>query len=121
MWIKVLKAKLHQARVTEAHLTYHGSLTVDEELIEAVGMVPYEAVIVSNLATGSRAETYLIPGERGKRQIGLNGAMARVGACGDRLIVMSFAMLEPDELDGHYPRVAVLDENNNIAELLPPM
>lgn len=119
MWIKVLKAKLHQARVTEAHLTYHGSITVDEELLEAVGMLPYEAVIVSNVATGSRAETYIIPGERGRRQIGLNGAMARLGACGDRVIIMSFAMLDPHELDGHHPRVAVLDENNDIIEVLP--
>ena len=119
MWLKMLKAKLHQARVTEADLSYHGSITVDPDLLDAVGMVPYEVVTVSNIATGARAETYIIPGERGRRQIGLNGAMTRLGARGDRVIVMSFAMFEPHELAEHQARVAVLDDSNNILEVLP--
>jgi len=118
MWVKMLKAKLHQARVTEAQLSYHGSITVDSELLEAVGMVPYEVVTVSNTATGARAETYIIPGTPGQRQIGLNGAMARLGACGDRVIIMSFALLEPHELPDHRPRVALLDEHNHVTEVL---
>jgi aspartate 1-decarboxylase len=116
MRVTLLRAKLHQATVTQARLDYHGSLTIDPELMEAVSLVPYEAIVVSNLSTGQRAETYAIPGERGKRQIELNGAMARIGTVGDRLIVMSFAQLEPEELASHRPQVIALDHENRIVE-----
>lgn len=102
--------------MTGSDLNYHGSLTVDPDLIEAVGLVPYEAVLVSNIATGQRAETYVIPGIRGLGQIELNGAMARLGAVGDRLIVMAFAFLEPAEVRGHRPRVVALDSRNRVVE-----
>src|SRR2546421_9549191 len=101
MQIKVLKSKLHQATVTGSDVHYRGSLTVDPVLMEAVGLVPYEAVLVSNVATGLRGETYVLPGTRGAGEIALNGAMARLGAVGDQLIVMAFALLEPSEVDGH--------------------
>lgn len=116
MQIKVLKSKLHLATVTRSDLHYHGSLTVDPELMAAVGMYPYEAVLVSNVATGLRGETYLLPGTPGSGQIELNGAMARLGAVGDRLIVMAFAHLAPGELEGHCPRVVALDAANRVAE-----
>ncbi len=118
MQVKILKCKLHMATVTGSDLNYHGSLTVDPELMEAVGLHPYEAILVSNVATGQRAETYALPGIRGAGQIELNGAMARIGAVGDRLIVMAFALLEPSEVDGHRPRVVALDGRNRVVEHL---
>jgi aspartate 1-decarboxylase len=123
MRLNVLKSKLHLATVTRSDLHYHGSLTIDPELMEAAGLYPYEAILVSNVATGHRAETYVLPGVRGAGQIELNGAMARLGAVGDRVIVMAFAQLAPDELDGHQPRVVALDERNRITEYIdyPPI
>ncbi|MCA1686066.1 MAG: aspartate 1-decarboxylase [Planctomycetia bacterium] len=116
MRLKVLKSKLHLATVTRADLNYHGSLTIDPELMEAVGLFPYEAIVVSNVSTGLRAETYTLPGRPGSGQIELNGAMARLGAVGDRVIVMAFAELSPDELEGHRPKVVALDAANRIVE-----
>lgn len=123
MRLKVLKSKLHLATVTRADLNYHGSLTIDPDLMDAVGLFPYEAIVVSNVATGLRAETYALPGTPGSGQIELNGAMARIGAAGDRVIVMAFADLTPDELDGHSPRVVALDAHNRITERIeyPPL
>jgi aspartate 1-decarboxylase len=123
MQLSILKSKLHLATVTRSELNYHGSLTVDPVLMDAVGLLPYEAILVSNVATGSRATTYVIPGQPGEGQIELNGAMARLGAVGDRLIVMAFAQLSPDELAGHRPRVVALDARNRIVERIdyPPL
>ncbi|GAC1469329.1 MAG: aspartate 1-decarboxylase [Isosphaeraceae bacterium] len=123
MRIKILKSKLHRATVTRADLDYHGSLTIDRTLMEAVGLHPYEAILVSNVATGLRAETYAIPGESGTGQIELNGAMARLGAVGDRIIVMAFADMTHEELDGHRPLVVSLDTRNRIIERIayPPL
>ena len=116
MRLTVLKSKLHLATVTRSDLHYHGSLTIDPDLMEAVGLFPYEAILVSNVATGQRAETYVLPGTRGAGQIELNGAMARLGAVGDQVIVMAFAQLEPAELDGHQPKVVALDGENRVTE-----
>jgi aspartate 1-decarboxylase len=123
MRLKILKSKLHLATVTRADLNYHGSLTIDTDLMEAVGLYPYEAIVVSNVATGARAETYTLPGTPGSGQIELNGAMARLGAPGDKLIVMAFADLTPEELDGHQPKVVALDSRNRIIEHVeyPPL
>jgi aspartate 1-decarboxylase len=123
MRLKILKSKLHLATVTRADLNYHGSLTIDTELMDAVGLYPYEAIVVSNVATGARAETYTLPGTPGSGQIELNGAMARLGAPGDKLIVMAFADLTPEELDGHQPKVVALDSRNRITEYVkyPPL
>jgi len=90
MRLTLLKSKLHLATVTRSDLHYHGSLTIDPNLMDAVGLVPYEAILVSNVATGLRAQTYVLPGRRGSRSIELNGAMARLGSVGDRVIVMAF-------------------------------
>lgn len=123
MRLTVLKSKLHLATVTRSELYYHGSLTIDPDLMDATGLVPYEAILVSNVATGLRAETYVLPGRRGTGAIELNGAMARLGAVGDRVIVMAFAQLEPEELEGHQPRVVALDPQNRIVEQIdyPPI
>lgn len=118
MQLKVLKCKLHLATVSGSALNYHGSLTIDPDLMEAVGLHPYEAILVSNVATGQRGETYVLPGIRGAGQIELNGAMARLGAVGDRLIVMAFALLSPEEVEGHRPKVVALDTRNRIVERL---
>lgn len=118
MQIKLLKSKLHLATVSGSDLNYHGSLTIDPILMESVGIVPYEAILVANIATGLRGETYALPGVRGAGQIELNGAMARLGGVGDRLIVMAFAMLDPDEAAGHRPQVVALDSRNRIVERL---
>jgi aspartate 1-decarboxylase len=122
MRLNVLRAKLHLATVTRADLHYHGSLTLDPDLMDAVGFVAYEAITVSNIATGMRAETYILPGIRGAGQVELNGAMARLGTVGDRIIVMSFASLEPEELENHRPQVVALDQRNRIVERIdyPP-
>ncbi len=122
MRIKVLKSKLHLATVTRADLNYHGSLTIDPDLMEAVGLYPYEAILVANVATGLRAETYTLPGTPGSGQIELNGAMARIGSPGDRLIVMAFADLTPEEVLGHRPLAVILDARNRISERIdyPP-
>lgn len=116
MHIRLLKSKLHMACVTRTALNYHGSITIDETLLEAVGLLPYEAVLIGNVSTGLRAETYCIKGERGSGEIQMNGAMARLAEPGDRLIILSFAFLEPSEVAGHRPRVAVLDVKNRIQE-----
>ncbi|QEH37991.1 Aspartate 1-decarboxylase precursor [Aquisphaera giovannonii] len=123
MRLTVLKSKLHLATVTRSDLYYHGSLTIDPDLLDAVGLLPYEAILVSNVATGLRAQTYVLPGRRGSGSIELNGAMARLGAVGDRVIVMAFAELEPDELEGYQPRVVALDHDNRIVERVeyPPI
>jgi aspartate 1-decarboxylase len=123
MQLSVLKSKLHLVTVTRSDLNYHGSLTVDPILMEGAGLIAYEAILVSNVATGSRAMTYVIPGRPGAGQIELNGAMARLGAVGDRIIVMAFAQLAPDELAGHQPKVLALDSLNRIVERIeyPPL
>jgi aspartate 1-decarboxylase len=104
-------------------LYYHGSLTIDSDLMDAVGLYPYEAILVSNVATGLRAQTYVLPGRRGSGAIELNGAMARLGSVGDRVIVMAFAEFQPEELALHQPQVVVLDQRNRVVERVdyPPV
>ncbi len=118
MRLKILKSKLHLATVTRADLHYHGSLTIDPVLMDAVGIHPYEAILVSNVSTGLRAETYALPGTPGLGQIELNGAMARLGAVGDQVIVMAFGDFTPGELEGHHPKVVALDVRNRIVETI---
>lgn len=114
MKIEMLKSKLHQACVTHADVNYEGSLGIDIELMEAVGLHPYEKVLVANISNGHRFETYAIPEPFGSRRIVLNGAAARLGRAGDRVIIMSFAWLDEAEArpGRHRPRVLRLDERN---------
>ena len=112
----MLKSKLHMAATTGTNLHYHGSITIDEDLMDAAGLLPYEAVLIANVSTGVRGETYVLKGDRGKKQIELNGAMARLATPGDRLIILSFAYLEPKEIPAHKPKIAVLDSHNAIVE-----
>ena len=112
MEIEVLKAKLHRIRVTEACLDYEGSLTLDPDDMEAVGILPYEKILCADVENGSRFETYAIAGARGSGVCCLNGAAAHMGKVGDRLIVMAFGQFTPEEAARHAPRVLFLGEGN---------
>ena len=105
MLITLLKAKLHRIRVTESNLDYEGSLTLDPDDMESVGIVPYEKILVADVENGNRFETYAIAGRRGSHVCCLNGAAAHLGKVGDRLIVMSFAEVSPEESAGWQPKV----------------
>jgi aspartate 1-decarboxylase len=110
----MLRAKIHRATVTDADLHYEGSLTVDADLMDAAGMLPYELVQVVNVNNGSRLETYLMTGERGSGTICLNGAAARLGAKGDKVIVMAYVLCTDEEARAIEPRVVLVDDANRI-------
>ena len=113
MKLSMFKSKLHQLKVTEANLMYEGSITIDEDLLDMANILPYEKVAVVNITNGARLETYTIPGERGSRICCLNGASARLTQVNDRIIVISYAQMEPEEAQNHKPTVVIVDENNN--------
>ncbi|TGN17599.1 aspartate 1-decarboxylase [Leptospira idonii] len=114
MMITVCKGKIHRAVVTEAELHYEGSLTVDQDLMDLAGMRPYEQVSVVNVNNGARFETYLIVGKRGSGTICLNGAAARLGMKGDKVIIITYGQLEESSLPADYqPKVVFVDENNH--------
>jgi aspartate 1-decarboxylase len=114
MQLTLLKSKIHRATVTGASLDYEGSLTVSADLADLVGLIPYEKILVSNLNNGERFETYAIFGEARRGIIELNGATAHLGKIGDRLTIMSFARCTPQETASHAPRVALLNERNEV-------
>ena len=105
MEIELLKSKLHRIRITESCLDYEGSLTLDPDDMEAVGILPYEKILCADVENGNRFETYAIEGARGSHVCCLNGAAAHKGRIGDRLIVMAFARMSPDEAKGFAPNV----------------
>ena len=114
----MMNGKLHRARVTEANLNYVGSITIDEDLLDAVGMTANEKVQIVNNNNGARFETYIIPGKRGSGVVCLNGAAARLVQPGDVIIIISYCLLEDEEIKNHKPKIAVLNENNEIVELI---
>nr|WP_020404577.1 aspartate 1-decarboxylase [Gracilimonas tropica] len=114
----MFKSKLHQMAVTEANLMYEGSITIDQDLLDAANLLPYEKVQVLNITNGARLETYTIPGERGSRVCCLNGAAARMTQVGDRIIVISYAEMTPEEAKDHKPRVVIVDENNDPKDII---
>ncbi|SFD74384.1 L-aspartate 1-decarboxylase [Bacillus sp. OV194] len=118
MFRTMMKGKIHRARVTESNLNYVGSITIDEDILDAVDMVPNEKVQIVNNNNGARFETYIIPGPRGTGVMCLNGAAARLVQEGDVIIVISYAMMAEEEVPFHQPRVAIMDENNSITEIL---
>lgn len=117
MQIEVLKSKIHRATVIQAELNYIGSITVDEELLEKAGIHEYEKVQVVDINNGSRFETYAISGARGSGMICLNGAAARRVAVGDKIIVMSYAVMTPEELKENPPRVVFVDDRNQVSRV----
>lgn len=112
----MLRSKIHRATVTEANLEYEGSLTVDETLLEAAGILPYEQVMVSNLNNGERFETYVIPGPRGSGVICLNGPTARKGAPGDMIIIFCYEYYSEEELKAFQPIIVQVDDRNRLRE-----
>jgi aspartate 1-decarboxylase len=118
MFRNMMNGKIHRATVTEANLNYVGSITIDEDLLDAVGMIANEKVQIVNNNNGARLETYIIPGERGSGVICLNGAAARLVQPGDIIIIISYALVSEEKVTNHKPRVAILDENNRIKELI---
>jgi len=114
MMVHLLKSKLHRGQVTAANVEYEGSMTIDRDLMEKIGLLPYERILCSNMANGERFETYAIPGERGAGQIILNGATAHLGKPGDRLTIMSFTEVDASDAKFWKPRVIVLGEKNSI-------
>ena len=112
MQVTLLKSKLLRAEITDSALHYEGSLAIDASLMEQVGLVPYEKILVANIANGERFETYAIEAPAGSYTISLNGAAARKGAIGDLLVIMSFAQFESEEANDYKPRVLVLAERN---------
>jgi len=114
MFVKILKSKLHRARVTDAKLHYPGSMAVDSALMEAAGILPYESVLVADVDNGNRLETYVVPAEAGSGQIVILGAAAQLIKPKDIVIILGFGYLTPDEAKDHKPKVVVLNENNEI-------
>lgn len=113
MLLEILKSKIHRARVTEANLNYIGSITIDEALIEAAGLIQNEKVAVVNISNGERIETYVIKGERGSGKIGINGAAAHKFSVGDLVIIMAYGFMTPEESENFKPNVVFPDSQTN--------
>lgn len=114
MLIEVLKSKIHRVKITEAELHYVGSITIDEDLIDAANLVENEKVQIVNVNNGERLETYVIKGERGSGQICLNGPAARKAQVGDVVIIISYCSIDQADAKSHEPVVVFPDEKNRI-------
>ncbi len=112
MQIQALKSKIHRATVVQAELNYIGSITIDEALMENAGILEYEKVQIVDIDNGARFETYVISGQRDSGMICLNGAAARMVSVGDKIIIMSYASMTPEELQENPPKVVFVDEKN---------
>ena len=117
MFVNVLKSKLHRVKVTQAELNYVGSITIDEDLMDAAGLLENEQVHIVNNNNGERLITYVIRGERGSGIICLNGAAARRAQVGDIVIIIAYAMMTPDEARTHKPTVIFPDGNNRLVRV----
>lgn len=117
MTLEMLKGKIHRATVTQAELNYVGSITVDENLMEAAGIFEYEKVQIADVDNGARFETYVIAGEKGSGIICLNGAAARMVSAGDKVIIMCYAQMTPQEAKENPPKVVFVDEKNQITSV----
>lgn len=118
MFRTMMNGKIHCATVTEANLHYVGSITIDEDILDAVDMTANEKVQVVNNNNGARFETYIIPGERGSGVICLNGAAARLVQVGDIVIIISYALVEAAKAKAHQPKIAIMDQNNRVKEMI---
>ncbi|MCS7276847.1 MAG: aspartate 1-decarboxylase [Dehalococcoidia bacterium] len=113
----LLKSKVHRARVTDANLDYEGSITLDQELMEAADILPYEQVHVLDVTNGARLVTYAIPGRRGSGEVCINGAAAHLVKTGDIVIVLTYATMTEEEARNHHPRLVYVDEENRIVRV----
>lgn len=114
----MMNSKIHRAQVTQADLNYVGSITIDEDILDAVGMLPNEKVHIVNNNNGARFETYIIAGERGSGVICVNGAAARLVQKGDIVIIISYVYVDNKEVAEHTPTVAIMGESNKIKEII---
>ena len=117
MTLEMLKSKIHRAIVTQAELNYVGSITIDERLMEAAGIYEYEKVQIADVDNGARFETYVIAGEAGSGIVCLNGAAARMVSTGDKVIIMSYAQMAPEEIKDNLPKVVFVNEKNEITSV----
>jgi aspartate 1-decarboxylase len=111
----MLRAKIHMATVTESNIAYEGSITIDESILEAAGMLPYEQVMISNVNNGERFETYIIPGRKNSGNICLNGPTARKGVVGDKVIIFCYSYFDDSEIQDFKPRIVHVDGKNRIS------
>ena len=111
-----MKSKLHCVTVTQAELDYIGSITIDEDLMDAVNLIENERVHIYNITNGNRFDTYVIKGERGSSIIGINGAAARKVAVNDKIIIVSYASMDFEEAKNHKPAIVFPDDNNKIPQ-----
>lgn len=118
MFLKVLRAKIHRATITQAEVDYIGSITIDRDLLEGSGIVPGECVLVADLTDGARFETYVMEGERGSGIICINGAAARLVDVGDKIIVLAFGYVSAAEAESLKPRIILINEDNRIDRTL---
>jgi len=116
MTITMLYSKIHRATVTDANLNYVGSITIDRDLMDAAAMRVGQKIDIVNVNNGERFSTYIIPGERGKKEMCLNGAAARKVHVGDKIIVIAYATMTEEEADNHQPKVVILNDDNSIAQ-----
>lgn len=117
MMLNLFKSKIHRVTVTEANLNYVGSITIDEALMEAAGIIENERVQVVNISNGARLETYVIKGERNSGVICLNGAAARLVQPGDKVIIMAYCWVDKEEAEKLKPKVVFVDEDNKILDV----
>lgn len=115
MFIQALKSKIHRVKITQAELHYVGSITIDEDLLDAAGLIEGEKVQVVNVNNGERLETYVIKGERGSGMICMNGPAARKVQVGDVVIIISYAFMTPEEARSHKPSIIFPDDNNKLS------
>lgn len=118
MYITMLKSKIHRATVTQSDLNYVGSITIDKALMDAAGLLEYEKVQIADIDNGNRFETYIISGEENSGCICLNGAAAKCVEVGDKVIIMAYAQMTPEENEKHYPKVVFVNDKNEITEVL---
>jgi len=115
---EMLGGKIHSARITETKIEYEGSCAIDQDLLDAAGIAPYERVHIYNITNGQRLSTYSIPARRGSGKIGLNGAAARRGQRGDKIIIATYVQVEEEQLSRHHSTVVVLDEKNRAVKTI---
>ncbi len=117
MYITMLKSKIHRATVTQSDLNYVGSITIDKKLMDSAGLLEYEKVQIADIDNGNRFETYIIAGEENSGCICLNGAAAKCVEVGDKVIIMAYAQMTPEENKKHFPKVVFVNDNNEITEI----
>ena len=114
MELKILKAKIHTVKVTEANVSYNGSITIDADLLDAAGIVKYEQVYINNAINGSRIMTYVLPGKRGSGEVCMNGGAALHAKLGDTVHILSFINISPEEAENYQPTLVFTEGNNQI-------